>query len=510
MSPSRIFLFALAAFIAGVGIGSFGTVPYAVLAVAASGGATILALGALRKNTVAIAAGLAIVMCVGGVVRLDLGRRVAPDLEPFFGASVTVRGTVAAEPERGEKSQRVRIGVYSIDGTALVRPVTTLITARRYPAYAIGDEIEVMGRLEAPENYGEFDYVSYLAKENIFSVMPFPEIRKIGERKGNRITLALADVKRSFEGSIERALPEPYAAFMQGLLLGERDALPPDLEEQFRRTGVTHIIALSGYNITLVGNFFIAFLLALTVPFRISFWIAVLGISLFVVMTGASPSVVRAGIMGILVLVAYREGRLYRMTNALVFAAAAMIFVNPEILRFDIAFQLSFCATLGLMHFSPAIDAFVGRIAFRVRRLWSPAAIDPRFARPDAARKPSVVRRIFSETVGAQIAVLPILTAAFGSVSVVSPLSNLLVLLAVPYAMAAGFVAGLAGYVSDAAAFMAGVPAWVLLEYQLRVVEVFSAVPFAAVSVPQETVYIFTVFVGAAFAAALKSRGKKM
>ena len=340
MTKSRIFLFLLISFIAGVAFGSFLTLPVTIIWAGFAVGSLIAVFSTLRKLKNIAVYGLLILAFFTGVFRLEQIERMGPDLSSFYGQAVFLRGIVREEPERTQAAQHLKVKVELIGERVTQSPFYTLATLRRYPEYQIGDEVKISGLLSKPENYSEFDYVSYLSRDDIFSVMSFPLIEKVGEGKGSKLRLILARTKHSFEEKIDNVLPEPHGAFLKGLLLGERESLPQDLIENFKKTGTTHIVALSGYNITMVGRFFVALLLFLTIPFRLAFWLASAGIILFVILTGASPAVVRAGIMGILVLLAQREGRAYHMTNALALAAAAMVFQNPKILRFDGAFQL--------------------------------------------------------------------------------------------------------------------------------------------------------------------------
>ena len=412
-----------------------------------------------------------------------------PDLSNFYGKEFKAQGIVVSEPERSKSVQRITIRVFETSKKE-IDPFKLLVTVGRYPRYEIGDKILVHGTIEKPENYSEFDYVSYLARQDIFATLFFPQVEKIGKGKGNQLMIYLARLKHSFEKNLEKVIPEPHVAFLKGLTLGERESLPADLVENFNRTGTTHIVALSGYNITMLGRFFVLGLVLFTVPFRVSFWIATAGIMLFVLLTGASPSVVRAGIMGILVLIAQKEGRLYQMTNALVFAGAIMILHNPKILRFDAAFQLSFLATLGLIYLSPRIERMLdGRKKFKTA--------DPAYKeKPFFSWKQTLI-----ETLSAQFMVLPLLIYLFGRVSLISPISNIAVIVAVPYAMALGFVTGGLGFLWHPLAQISGWLTWLILEYQIRVIEFFAQIPAASIAVgkwvaiPLVVFYCYVAFV---------------
>ena len=129
---------------------------------------------------------------------------------------------------------------------------------------------------------------------------------------------------------------------MAGLLYGERSGLPLELADNFSRTGVSHIIAVSGYNISIVALALMSLFINLGLARPRAFWLVVAGIILFVIFTGAGASVVRAGIMGLIVLLAGQLGRLSRIGNVLIFTAALMLLFNPYVLIWDAGFQLSF------------------------------------------------------------------------------------------------------------------------------------------------------------------------
>ncbi|OHA12591.1 MAG: hypothetical protein A3J10_03700 [Candidatus Sungbacteria bacterium RIFCSPLOWO2_02_FULL_54_10] len=451
-----------------MGVRSFAVVPHMAIWILGLAAVIGFVIGVRRRQEKVWFLGLCAAALLAGVFRFDMVERVRPKVAAWQGRNVQAEGVVWAEPRRGETTHRVKIKTNMIDGVLLDEPFFILTTVRPYPAYRIGDRVRVRGVIEKPENFSDFDYISYLARDGIFAVMAFPQAEKTGEDTAWRLTVVLARVKDALESKIENALPEPHAAFMKGLLLGERASLPENVIENFKIAGVSHIVALSGYNITIVGRSLMNILLMLTVPFFMSFWIAIGAIFLFVLMTGAAASVVRAAIMGVLVLVAKKEGRSYHMTNAMAFAAAVMVFQNPYILRFDAGFQLSFLATAGLVYLSPHVERRVHRVL-------------P--AKEEGAPMVPVLRKVFIETMSAQLMVLPLLIWLFGSVSLISPVANIAVLVAVPYAMGAGFVAAMLGFASSLLGTVAGWGAWAILEYQLRAIALFARIPFASVEI---------------------------
>ncbi|MDZ4221489.1 MAG: ComEC/Rec2 family competence protein, partial [Patescibacteria group bacterium] len=332
-----------------------------------------------------------------------------------------------------------------------------LIKTTLYPEYAYGDLVEVKCAIEAPEQIEDFAYDKYLARYDIYSVCWRGSITKLDSGKGNPAMAGILTVKTAFMDSINAIISEPHAAFLAGLLVGARRGIPEYLLEAFNRTGTTHIIAISGSNITIIAAVIIGFLQYLGVHRRRAFWYITAGIIIFVIMTGATASVVRAGIMGIFVLLARQLGRASRATNALVFTAFVMLLINPKILIFDAGFQLSFLATVGLVYINPILQKY-------------------------AKALPEVfgVKEALVTTISAMITTTPLILYQFGRLSIVAPLANILIIPAIPITMAIGFAAGTAGIVSETLGAILAWPAWLLLEYMIAVAEALSGLRFAS------------------------------
>lgn len=261
---------------------------------------------------------------------------------------------------------------------------------------------------------------------------------------------ALVSFKYQLEFHIERVLNSQQAAFMNGLILGERGKFSSVFREALRLSGTTHLIALSGYNITIV-------IWALSGAFkrffaeRMVFILTVIGIVSFVIMTGGEASVVRAAIMAGLVLFAERIKRPYSGQNALAAAALAMTIANPRVIVFDWGFQLSFAAVIGLMYIRP-----------RLKKIFKDG---PGFL---------AWRENLITTSSAQLAVLPLLIWHFGFVSPLSLIANVLVLEAIPLTMLMGFLIAFTGFFSYWLSLIFGWGASALLGYEIFIIELFA------------------------------------
>lgn len=335
-----------------------------------------------------------------------------------------------------------------------------LIQTAKYPKYQYGDLLKTTGEIKNPseiKTQDNFNYGQYLLKKGIRGTIENPQkISKIGSG-GNFIIKGIYKVGDAFESSLNRVLAEPYAAFQAGLILGAKTNIPDSLMSEFNRTGTTHIVAVSGYNVTIV--IMVLALLLARYSRRLSFYGSILGIIFFVILTGAVSSVLRAGILTGLVLLARFIGRRPYYPILLLLVAFSMLLFNPYALKNDVSFQLSFLAFVGLIYIAPKISE-----------------------QKYVSKLPEIIKTAFSETMGAQIGVLPILLFNFGILSLVAPLANILILPLVPTSMLLGFVAGLGGMIYLELGRLFGLVAWIVLKYILVVVEWLAKVPWAAIA----------------------------
>ncbi len=372
-------------------------------------------------------------------------------LEKFVGENIEISGIILREPEFKGVKQKIILQTKEKE--------RVLIKTERYPEYEYGDLILVRGELKEPENFNDFDYRAYLSKDNIYFLMQNPKIEVKEKEKGNVIASNLFKFKKEFENNIKILLPSPEADFINGVIFGSKSEIPPKLYDDFIKTGTAHIIALSGFNVTIIVMF-LAWIFSFFISNRkVIVLTAIFTITLFVVMTGASASVVRAALMGSVLLLARYYGRAQHSLNALVFAAFLMILFNPKILVFDVSFQLSFLATLGLLYFYPYFLKKFKKI--------------PNFFK---------LRDTLSATLSAQAAVLPILIYNFNQISVISPLANILILPVIPIAMLLAFLTGVLSFVSLFLAKIFVFPLWFILAYQLKVIEVLGSLSFSSIS----------------------------
>ncbi len=275
----------------------------------------------------------------------------APSYDNAVGKSVEVTGIVSDDPDVRLKNKHLNIKLKDKDATILV------IVGREVKV-DYGDIVKVFGVLEEPENFitdsgKEFNYKRYLANQDIYFMIKNAGIEIISSDNGNKIKSLLYKLRSAFIKNINKVIPMPESDLANGLVLGVRGGFDEDTTKDFIETGTIHIIALSGYNVSIIAeNVMKAFSLIFSQILSIVFGIIV--IILFIIMTGAGATSVRAGIMASIMLLGRMTGRNYLAGRALVIAGLVMIVYDPRVIT-DMSFQLSFIATGGVLFVTPKI-----------------------------------------------------------------------------------------------------------------------------------------------------------
>ena len=392
-----------------------------------------------------------------------------------------VRGLVAEDSETAGSASRFRLRVESLsrgggwtqvsdDILVTARAPSELLDSRDRPYLRYGDRVQLSGLLEAPPELDDFDYPGYLARIGIESVMSFPEVLLIEEGRGSAFIRVLRVMRLRLAASLAESVPEPESSLVQALLLGLRDNLPDEMTESFRRTGTAHVLAISGLHVGIL----LALSLGLSgrllgrrrqlylLPPLVLVW-------LYALLSGMSPSVTRAAIMGSVYLAALFLGRPRSVLPALGLAAAVMVAVSPSVL-WSVSFQLSFAAMIG-------IAALAGPIAEWLRRQYDGQARNG----AGAAMLLDGVSYSAAMTIGATATTLPLVMLYFERVSLVGLPTTLLVLPALPIVLVTGALTGLAGLIDGAVAEPIGWLAWLASTYVTSVVDAISRLPGVSV-----------------------------
>lgn len=376
----------------------------------------------------------------GGLIGLWRGTTQSANLavyDQLYLRHVTISGSISDDIDINKRAQMVlRLNNVDVRGHHLTGKMW--VTLRTHHLLERSDRVTLEGKVT--EGFGTFAASVYDAK--LIKVHP-PTQPDVALR-----------VRNWFAGGVKLATNEPQTSLGLGYLLGQRRGLPEALSAALIATGLTHVVVASGYNLTILVR------LARRLFEKISKYLSFLASSLmilgFIAVTGMSPSMARAGLVAGLSLITWYYGRHIHPFVLLAIAMAITLFINPSYAWGDLGWQLSFAAFAGVMIVAPIMNAyFFG----------------------DAKEK--TLRRILIETLSAQVCTLPIILYAFGQMSVIAPIANIMILPLVPLAMLGTFIAGIGGLALPMAAQVIGLPAELVLSYMTQTIEYMGKLPWA-------------------------------
>jgi competence protein ComEC len=379
-----------------------------------------------------------------------------PDnLAQYNGRKVEMVGTICEEPDRRGGSQKILL---------CVAAGKVLISVGPYPEYFYGDKLSFGGTLKVPEAIEDFRYDYYLARYGIYSLSYQPDLKKIGEGGGldNWFFRNLFHLKKKLFEIINQALPEPEAGLGNALILGYKRTVSDANLDKFSIIGISHMIAISGTHITMLAAMMMKLLLLFRLRKKRAFYLAVVLLFLYVLLTGWQASAVRSLIMGSLALGAACFGKSIQIELALAGSAFLMLLFNPTLLRDDLGFQLSFLAMLALIYIYPIGDYFGQKFFGKkkgVKLVWD----------------------VLNVTLAAQLATAPISLINFGRFSLIAPIANILVLWTFPFLMSALILALFLSAIIPLLNWVWFWPAYCLLRYQFMLTDILAKIPYAAV-----------------------------
>jgi competence protein ComEC len=386
--------------------------------------------------------------------------------------TVSGRAVVIRPPEVKERSQEVSLQFTECPDSACPKH----FVLGYFPVYdtlQYGDIITVQCPLKVPKNVGlDFDYRMYLAMKDIgFTCYP-KQWKKEDDHGGNSAVSVVLRVRSALEKKLDAFVSYPESGLGKGLLFGGNGYLTKETQNNFSRTGMSHIVAVSGANVVIVAECFFLLAIACGLWRKQALWVSCAGIVCFVIMVGSGASALRAGLMGGLVLMASYSGRVSDGLRLWSLAVALMLSFNPLLLQYDLGFQLSFMATLGILLCMPLVESLASK---------------------KTAYMPSTLQEIFFMTLAAELFVLPIIMFNFQAFPALSLIANILVLPAIPVAMLFGFLASIFGFVFAPLAKLFGLIDYLILHYMMSVIQWLANRQFSSISI--QTFGLWFVFI---------------
>lgn len=482
VTPSWIVFLACVGIGAGIGLASWLSIaPIVIVAIASLGILFWLTRSIPQRDRALLVGVLSIGLLLGAGRYWSVGPG-ANSIANEVGKSVVVEGRIIGADLKDD-------GVtYAVDLLSVethsnpARADRILVDAPISAVGKIGDRIRASCALEEPQPFDGFAYDRFLAAKSIYAICrlssaPFT-FAPAGPSISDRFYMTIGTVHEFVSRRTRSILPEPQATLLLGLLMGE-NSFSETWKTAFRETGTSHIVAASGYNVAVVADLALILLVTLGLYRRQAFPIVVLMIGGFVIIAGAGAAVIRAGVMGVLALTSRHIGRHTSPRNIIALTVAVMLLVEPRLLRDDVGFQLSMAATIGLIVLTDRIAPFLKRI---------PTSFG--------------VRESLASTLAATISTLPITLVSFGSLSVVAPFVNMLVLPFIPFAMALGAGSILVSSILPSIGIWTALPAWTALVSMTGIIGASSRIPFASVPIPP-TLAVVVSMIGLAVAASM-------
>ena len=365
-----------------------------------------------------------------------------------------------------------------------------LVRAGRWPLYEVGSLVEVRGEAqlvrEIPEEYE--GYAKYLARKNIAGTVRFGDLtpqhargRPSPSPRLRRGEHVLGKGRKLLEDNIQKVFREPTGSFVAAVLLAERGMLPEDVQEQFRQTGVAHVLAISGLHISLLAGMLVGILTLLPVSLALRSLLVIVWLWAYIFFIGVPVSAVRAGWFWMLALLFWQRGWLVSLTTVLLLTVTAMVSFDPGLLT-DVGFQLSVSAVTGI-----GLRLFL-------------------------ARRSSPVLQVVLVSLGATLATGPIVAYHFGMISLVNIVANILVVPVVPAVLLLAALALLVNLFWPVAGVGLGLIVHVLFAWMRWVTGWLSSWPgayFAEVVVPiwVMVVYYALLILGSVFWLKKQGRG---
>ncbi|MEO8396148.1 MAG: ComEC/Rec2 family competence protein, partial [Chloroflexota bacterium] len=430
-------------------------------------------LGGLRMATIPLTSGIAAYNGLGGM---------------------TIEGTVVSEPDVRDDKILLRVAVETVTRAGTTTPTDGLVLVSAPPLSdaRYGDRIRVTGTVFEPGTSDRFSYADYLSRSGVFSVMQDSAVT-VTQRAGSDLFGGLLDLKGRAADAIRHNLPEPQAGLLVGMLLGNQHGIAPDVSNAFAQTGASQVIAISGFNMTVLSGVVIGLLKRLRLRRSTAAAISIGVIAAYTVFVGANPSVVRAAIMSGLLVIGTLLRRETYLPASLAFAALVMSLLNPLVL-WDVSFQLSFFATLGIALFAEPLSQRFD-------------AVLTRWFRSGARLLSAVLTEPLVVSVAALSLTLPLTMLYFGQVSPFILLVNLLIM---PVQPALLLIGGAATLIAAISPVIAQILYWIdllPLSWTIGVVRLFATLPSYEVFASANLIAAFFIVVlGAAILKAVQPK----
>ncbi|MBC7877429.1 MAG: ComEC/Rec2 family competence protein [Anaerolineales bacterium] len=431
---------------------------------------------------------LALSLLVAFIIGAWRYQAAQPNIDAFHVAfyndrdyEMLVTGTLTKPPDYRDTYTNLRLNVEAIDSGSGDLPASGLMLVRvpAHETYEYGQRVRVRGKLETPPEDEEFSYRDYLARGGVYSYMSIAEVTVLPGNGGSVFYTAVYKLKEKLIQNTYRLFNDPESSLLAGILFGVDTGLTRDLQNAFKNTGTAHIIAISGFNMAIIASVFYS-IFKNVFGERYGALFAIIGIILYTILVGAEAAVVRAAVMGCIALIARVLGRKQLALNTLLVVAGFMCLVNPFFV-WDVGFQLSFFATLGLILYAEPFSSFTNTLISKI-------------SKHDTSALTRIINDNVVLTFAAQLTTIPIMAYHFKRISLVSFIANPFILPVQPAVM---ILSGLAVFTSLVIYPLGQLLAWIawpFATYTIRMVELFDRVPHGTIFLGDSSFWLVLFF----------------
>lgn len=375
----------------------------------------------------------------------------------FENQNISMYGIVISDPIRTNKNQS-----FIFKGNYRGQDHKIMVYADVYPEIKYGDYLEISGLLSVAEEFNGFDFKRYLERSGIYSLLFYPKINILKKNQANKFKSFIYRFKDKIRLVFDQNLDMQSSVLAKACFLGDKKDIPDDLRDSFAKSGLSHIMAISGLHISVIILIFMNLILALGIKRRRSLALTILFLVFYLILIAMPASAVRASLMGVIALMALNSGRTKNFLRILILTAALMLVFNPRLLRDDLGFQLSFLSVLGIILFFPLLNRFF--LKFISQKFQGNTLVKAFFS-------------IISITISAQIFIWPLLIDNFSQISLIAPISNLFVLWTLPFLIVFIIVALILSFVFNSFSLGFFMFPKIILNYIVFIADTFSRFP---------------------------------
>ena len=413
-------------------------------------------------------------------------------IENYYGQDFKILGQVISEPDTSNDKQKIKLKIFygwAENNKYFKLQGQVLIITNKYPSYYYGDLLRIEGECSNPGFIDDFNYSLYLKRYGLTAVFYYPIIEETDlllVDKKNYFKVFIYKLRNKLTDQFDYYLSINSSSFIKAMMLNDKSSLSSEIKTEFSKTGLSHIIAISGLHISLLSSLLLSFLILIGLKRKTAFYFILVFLFFYLFLVESPASAIRATLMSVLSISALTFGQLYDMSRILFLIGLLMLFINPLFLWADLGFVLSFLAVVAIIYIHPILMKFFSKTKI----------------------KQSIIN-IISITVSVQLLSAPVLISNFKQFSVLAILGNLFILWIIPIIMTLSLVALLVSFLFPFLSQLLFLLLDLLLKYILFINHFLSIIPGISMEINRWPWYFSIIYYSVIIYFYFKLRNKK-